>query len=73
VNTIGYFPKEKLYQKEWVVYAKPPFSKVNNLVDYLTRYSHRIAITNARILTITESTVTFRYKNYRKNGQKAQP
>jgi len=40
------------------------------VVDYLAKYSHRIAITNARILTITESIVTFRYKNYRKNGQR---
>lgn len=61
--------KEKLYKKNWVVYAKPPFSKVKNVVDYLARYSHRIAITNQRILNITETTVTFRYKNYRKNGQ----
>ena len=61
--------KENLYKKDWVVYAKPPFSKVKNVVDYLARYSHRIAITNARITNITESTVTFRYKDYRKNGQ----
>jgi len=61
--------KEKLYKKDWVVYAKPPFSKVKNVINYLARYSHRIAITNARILNITETTVTFRYKDYRKKGQ----
>ena len=71
------FPKRKsyrswrknLYQKEWVVYAKPPFSKVENVVKYLARYSHRVAITNQRILNITDSDVTFRYKDYRQNGK----
>ena len=61
--------KENLYQKEWVVYTKPPFSKVKNVVEYLARYSHRIALTNRRILNITDSTVSFRYKDYRQNGK----
>ena len=60
---------KKLYQKEWVVYAKPPFSKVENVVKYLARYTHRVAITNPRILNITDSDVTFRYKDYRQNGK----
>ena len=56
--------KENLYAKEWVVYTKPPFSKPQNVVSYLARYSHRIAITNQRIINITASDVTFRYRDY---------
>ena len=57
--------KEKLYKTEWVVYTKPPFSKPQNVVNYLARYSHRIAIYNQRITTVTKDTVSFRYKDYR--------
>jgi len=61
--------KDKLYKKDWVVYAKPPFSKVENVVNYLARYSHRVAITNQRILNVTPTHVHFRYKDYRQNGK----
>ena len=61
--------KEKLYTKEWVVYTKPPFSKPENVVNYMARYSHRIAITNQRIIKITDDEVTFSYKDY-KDGAK---
>jgi len=61
--------KDKLYKKKWVVYAKPPFSKVKNVVDYLARYSHRIALTNRRIINVTDKIVTFRYKDYRDGGK----
>ena len=57
--------KEKLYKKEWVVYTKPPFSKPENVVNYLARYSHRIAISNQRIINVTETEVAFSYKDYR--------
>ncbi len=57
--------KETLYKKEWVVYTKAPFSKPDNVVKYLARYSHRIAISNHRIVNITETDVFFRYKDYR--------
>lgn len=57
--------KEQLYKKEWVVYTKPPFSKPENVVNYLARYSHRIAIYNQRIINVTNEAVTFRYKDYR--------
>lgn len=60
--------KENLYKKEWVVYTKPPFSKPQNVVKYLARYSHRIAISNHRIINVTETKVTFRYKQYRNNA-----
>lgn len=57
--------KEQLYKTEWVVYVKSPFSQVRNVVRYLARYSHRIAISNHRIINVTNEQVTFRYKDYR--------
>jgi len=56
--------KESLYKKDWVVYAKPPFGGVEIVVNYLARYSHRIAIANHRIIQITDQEVSFRYKDY---------
>ncbi len=55
------------FKKEWVVYAKKPFSGVSSVVEYLGRYTHKIAISNHRILNINHSdqTVTIRYKDYK--------
>ena len=61
--------KENLYKKEWVVYTKPPFSKPENVVNYLARYSHRIAISNQRIINVTNKKVTFRYKDYKQGAK----
>ena len=62
--------KDVLYQKEWVVYTKKPFSGVNKVIDYLARYSHRVALTNHRIKNITEEEVTFEYKDYKDGAKK---
>lgn len=62
--------KDKLYQKDWVVYTKKPFSKVANVIDYLGRYSHRVAITNHRLQKIEKGTVTFEYKDYKDGAKK---
>jgi len=62
--------KDKLYKKEWVVYTKPPFSKPENVVDYLARYSHRVALTNSRISIVTKKEVAFTYKDYRNNAKR---
>jgi hypothetical protein len=67
--------KGELYKKDWVIYTKKPWSAsrfggVKNVVEYLGRYSHRVAITNQRILGMDESTVSFSYKDYRTGGQK---
>jgi len=62
--------KETLYKKEWVVYVKPPFGGVKNVVKYLARYSHRIAISNSRIVNINEGKVSFVYKDYKRNAEK---
>lgn len=62
--------KNTLYQKNWVVYTKKPFSGVKKVVNYLARYSHRVAITNHRIKSIDDQTVTFQYKDYKDNAKK---
>ena len=51
-------------QTEWVVYSKPPFSSPAHVIDYLGRYTHRVAISNHRLLAVENGTVTFQYKDY---------
>jgi len=53
-----------LYAKEWVVYSKRPFGGPQQVLKYLTRYTHRVAISNARLLKLEDGRVTFRYKDY---------
>ena len=63
-----------LYAKDWVVHSKPPFGGPAQVLKYLARYTHRVAISNSRLLALTtsplegekpgEGTVTFRYKDY---------
>ena len=52
-------------QTEWVVYAKPPFAGPDQVLDYVGRYTHRIAIANQRLLDLQEGQVCFRYTDYR--------
>src|SRR5580692_2649962 len=54
---------------EWVVYAKRPFAGPEQVLDYVGRYTHRVAISNNRLLDIAEDKVTFRYKDYRHDSQ----
>jgi len=49
---------------EWVVYAKPPFGGPEQVLKYLARYTHRVAISNSRILSIEGGRVTFKWKDY---------
>jgi len=49
---------------EWVVYAKPPFGGPERVLKYLARYTHRVAISNSRLLDLRDGRVTFRYKDY---------
>jgi hypothetical protein len=58
-----------LREVEWVVYAKRPFAGPEQVLDYVGRYTHRVAISNNRLLNIAEGKVTFRYKDYRQNAQ----
>ncbi len=54
-----------LKQTEWVVYAKPPFAAPRQVLDYVGRYTHRVAISNNRLLPIEDGRVTFQWKDYR--------
>jgi len=58
-----------LRKKKWVVYAKKPFAGPQQVLDYVGRYTHRVAISNNRILNIEDGQVTFRYKDYRDGSQ----
>jgi hypothetical protein len=55
-------------QCEWVVYAKRPFAGPAAVLAYLSRYTHRVAISNQRLLSMDERGVTFRWKDYRAKG-----
>jgi len=60
-----------LRKKEWVVYAKPPFGGPEAVLAYLSRYTHRVAISNSRLISADANTVAFRWKDYRiKNGER---
>ena len=59
-----------LFTKPWVVYAKRPFAGPEQVIQYLARYTHRIAISNHRISKLTKGKVSFQVKDYRKGGKK---
>ncbi|MEP5762611.1 MAG: IS91 family transposase [Litoreibacter sp.] len=60
-----------LCKKEWVVYAKPPFGRPEAVLGYLSRYTHRVAISNSRLISADANTVAFQWKDYRiKNGDR---
>jgi hypothetical protein len=54
----------QFYHKKWVVYCKPPFDGAEGVLKYLGRYTHRIAISNNRILKVQDGTVSFRWRDY---------
>jgi len=61
-----------LYRAEWVVYCKPPFGDAQKVIDYLGRYTHRVAISNNRLLSLEGGFVTFQWRDYGDgNRQKA--
>ncbi len=57
------------WQKEWVVYAKPPFGGPAQVLKYLARYTHRVAISNGRLVKVEENQVFFRWKDYADGNQ----
>src|SRR5258706_14259280 len=61
-----------LRKKKWVVYAKPPFAGPEAVLAYLSRYTHRVAISNRRLISFDETRVPFRYKDYRRDGTERQ-
>lgn len=58
-----------LRKKKWVVYAKPPFGGPGRVLDYLGRYTHRVAISNNRLKALQDGQVTFTYKDYKEKNQ----
>jgi hypothetical protein len=60
---------DKLMAQDWVVYAKHCLNHTDSVIDYLARYTHRIAITNARIQGVNQSGVWLRYKDYAEHGR----
>lgn len=58
-----------IVQKDWVVYAKPPFAKPEDILNYLGRYTHKIAISNYRILSCTDEWITFKWRDYSDNNK----
>jgi hypothetical protein len=54
-----------LWESRWVVYAKPPFGGPQQVLKYLARYTHRVAISNRRLLSLDHGKVTFQWKDYR--------
>lgn len=60
---------DKLYKKEWVVYCKPPFSSAEHVLEYLGRYTHRVAISNNRLAFFDNGYVTFKWRDYRDNNK----
>jgi Putative transposase/Transposase zinc-binding domain len=59
-----------LFRHDWVVYAKPPFGGPEHVLQYLARYTHRVAISNHRIVNFCEGKVTFRWKDYAHRGKR---
>ncbi len=53
-----------LYRQDWVVYAKPPFRGPEHVLHYLARHTHRVAISNHRLLSVSAAEVRFRWKDY---------
>ena len=59
---------DSCYHKEWVVYCKPPFKSPASVVEYLGRYTHRVAISNNRILNLDNDNVSFKWRDYKDNN-----
>jgi len=58
-----------LYSKEWIVYCKPPYKNATCVVEYLGRYTHRVAISNNRIISMENGTVTFKWRDYKDSSK----
>ncbi len=61
--------RAKCFSKPWVVYAKSPVSGAESTLEYLARYAYRVAISDRRILEVSDETVTFEYKDYKDGGK----
>ena len=61
--------RKQCFSKDWVINSKPPANGVNQVLEYIGRYAYRVAITNSRIQDVTNSQISYDYKNYRKGGK----
>jgi hypothetical protein len=61
---------DKMYRCEWVVYTKRPFAGPEQVLRYLANYTHRVAISNHRLLSLEDGNVTFRWKDYAHGNKK---
>ena len=59
----------KMYNKEWISYCKTPFENAKSVIKYLGRYTHRVAISNERIVSEENGEVTFKYRDYKDNNK----
>ena len=60
---------DKLYKKEWIVYCRPPFGSAEYVLEYLGRYTHRVAISNHRIVNLENGYVTFKWRDYKEHNK----
>ena len=60
----------QLFRQDWVVYAKPPFGGAEHVLNYLARYTHRVAISNHRLVAFENDRVSFRWRDYDHGGKK---
>jgi hypothetical protein len=67
---LDYWVRKTLFTKKWVIYAKQPFFGPKQVIEYLGRYTHKIAISNQRIKSLDGHTITFSMKDYRHGGKK---
>jgi hypothetical protein len=67
----GCFPSflRQLFRQDWVVYAKPPFGGAEHVLNYLARYTHRVAISNHRLVAFENDRVSFRWRDYAHGGK----
>ena len=63
---------DQLYRKQWVLYCKPPFRSPEQLLEYLGRYTHRVAISNHRLVKVEDGKVTFRWRDYKDDNKNKQ-
>ena len=63
---------QSLFEKPWVVYAKRPFCGPKQVIEYLGRYTHKVALSNHRLLAVDKDHISFSYKDYRQSGVKKQ-
>lgn len=61
--------KDSLYKKEWIVYSKPPFGGAEHVLQYLSRYTHRVAISDNRIIKVDNDSVVFKWRDYKDNNK----